>query len=111
MRRGERRERCFFMETILGSCWTTCLPFLASRLEGAARAGRGVEVEKRAVRDMVGVGVVVNGEGVNIDLRVGDDWKSRWKGARRLNVDAIIEIGIVQNGGRGDVVKADIFSL
>ena len=90
MRRGERRERCFFMETILGSCWTTCLPLLPSRLEGPPRAERGVEVEKRAavgvVRDMVGVGAVGNGEG---DLMVGDIWKSRWKGARRLNVDAI----------------------
>jgi hypothetical protein len=86
MSRGERRERCFFIETILGSCWTTCLPFLAARAES------GVEVEKRAaVRDTeVGVADANGDGGVKIERMEAGVWKSRWSGARRLNVDAIL---------------------
>lgn len=95
MRRGERRERCFFMLMILGSCCTTCLPFFPSRFDGEARAETGLEVEKRAVavRDVVEVCVIgAKGDdrGAKIERMELELGKSRGSGARRLNVDAIL---------------------
>jgi hypothetical protein len=78
MRRGESSERCFFIETILGSCWATYLPFLPSRL-GEDRAASGAEVEKGAeavaVRDIRFV--VVEGDGLKRDRIEAGVWKSR----------------------------------